>query len=127
MINIINTYEDSFNDHTRNNTVTITMVLQSFNDGYFETKCKLLIAPTVLAVITYSEEGTGFKKQPFSTIFVQSFKYLAFTSVVSDEDLQQDNDDFNCLSFGNGTFMANLHCIGALSSFLSTNTKIPAS
>ena len=55
-----------------------------------------LIAPTVLAVIAYSEEGTGFKKQPFSTIFVQSFKYLAFTSVVSDEDLQQDNDNFNC-------------------------------
>ena len=40
MIKVINTYEDSFNDHTRNYAVTITMVLH-FNDGYFETKCKL--------------------------------------------------------------------------------------
>ena len=41
MIKIIDTYEDSFNDHTRNNAVIITMVLQSFNDGYFEMRCKL--------------------------------------------------------------------------------------
>ena len=53
MIKIIDTYEDSFNDHTQNNVVIITMVLQSFNDGYFETRCKLLMAPTVLAVITW--------------------------------------------------------------------------
>ena len=78
MINIINTYEDSFNDHTRNNTVTITMVLQSFNDGYFETKCKLLIAPTVLAVITYSEEGTGFKKTTFQYNICTIFQIPGF-------------------------------------------------
>ena len=41
MIKIINNYEENFNDYTQNNAVTITMVLQLFNDGYFKTKCKL--------------------------------------------------------------------------------------
>ena len=69
---------------------------------FHKTHCELpteyvLAGITPLLAFSCSGEGTGFKKQPFSTIFVQCFKYLAFISVVSDEGLQQDNYNFNRL------------------------------